>query len=217
MPDQPNTAPVAYSDGKGTLNLYCLACPRPPEVTIALTVNLARACTWPACLTPNQHTELAAQVTAAEHGQHRPAMPDQRAVCGCTEATPTLAPVDPALQQRTAAAVRTIPDGARPRTTDEWAALVTRAVLAELRPELERAAHAGRLEIALRANQTAALEATERAEAAEAALARIRDLAATTHDNTTPGRSDYDIGRHNLAGQILATLDTPDPAEEPTP
>jgi hypothetical protein len=89
--------------------------------------------------------------------------------------------------------------------------------LAVLAPELERAAHAGRLEIALRANQTAALEATERAEAAEAALARIRDLAATTHDNTTPGRSDYDIGRHNLAGQILATLDTPDPAEEPTP
>jgi hypothetical protein len=43
-------------------------------------------CTWPACLTDAQHTELAAQVTAEEHGEHRPAMPDQRAACGCSEA-----------------------------------------------------------------------------------------------------------------------------------
>jgi hypothetical protein len=39
-------------------------------------------------------------------------------------------------------------------------------------------------------------------------------LATTTHATTAPGRSDYDIGRHNLAGQILSLLDTPDPAEE---
>jgi septal ring factor EnvC (AmiA/AmiB activator) len=124
-------------------------------------------------------------------------------------AEPAPAPVDPALQQR----ITRVIEECRVLTPEA----LTTTVLAELRPELERAAHAGRLEIALRANQTAALEATERAEAAEAALARIRNLATTTHDTTAPGRSDYDIGRHNLAGQILATLDTPDPAEEPTP
>lgn len=54
-----------------------------------------------------------------------------------------------------------------------------------------------------------------RAEAAENLLARIRDLATTTHTHTATGRSDYDIGRHNLAGQILSLLDGPDPVPEP--
>jgi septal ring factor EnvC (AmiA/AmiB activator) len=121
-------------------------------------------------------------------------------------AEPAPAPVDPALQQR----ITRVIEECRVLTPEA----LTTTVLAELRPELERAAHAGRLEIALRANQTAALEATERAEAAEAALARIRNLATTTHATTAPGRSDYDIGRHTRRpGRGSSPHDLPHPRD----
>jgi hypothetical protein len=50
-----------------------------------VSTSAPRACIWPACLTPGQQAELAEQVTAAERGEHRPPMPDQRDTCGCTE------------------------------------------------------------------------------------------------------------------------------------
>lgn len=48
-----------------------------------------------------------------------------------------------------------------------------------------------------------------RTEQAEAALARVRDLATSTRDNNVSGTSDYSIGRHDLAVQLLALLDGP--------
>lgn len=38
-PDTTPAAPVAYGDGKGTLNTYCVACPRPEGVGIPLAIN----------------------------------------------------------------------------------------------------------------------------------------------------------------------------------
>jgi hypothetical protein len=248
MPDQPTTAPVAYSDGKGTLNLYCLACPRPPEVTIALTVNdidhweqcracgryvvdvareaaanLARACTWPACLTPNQHTELAAQVTAAEHGQHRPAMPDQRAICGCTEATPAPAPVDPALQQRTTQTPDTHP---RDRLCDAFFRLIRenqhRSVIApgvmadtaltELAPELARAQlgdHTKQELADLAVNAANALRDEKRHYAISCQeITRLRELVGRLGSTEQQRRDDLDLERrlHEEHRRALALL-----------
>lgn len=49
------------------------------------TTPAARPCTWPACLTPAQQDELAAQVDDSMHGRPTTPMPDQRPICGCTE------------------------------------------------------------------------------------------------------------------------------------
>jgi hypothetical protein len=133
---------------------------------------------------------------------------------------PAPAPVDPALQDRIAAAARTILDGAGPRTTDEWATLVARAILAALAPELARVPlicsddrHQAKV-TALEAERDGWAEALSnllRIDQPLAALARVRELATTTRDNNASGTSDYAIGRHDLATAILASL--PDPEE----
>lgn len=45
----------------------------------------APLCTWPDCLTPEQQTELADQVTASMLGEKTTPGPDQRPICGCRE------------------------------------------------------------------------------------------------------------------------------------
>lgn len=50
-----------------------------------MTADQPRACTWPACLTPAQQTELADQVTASMLGEPTTPGPDQRPICGCRE------------------------------------------------------------------------------------------------------------------------------------
>jgi hypothetical protein len=130
--------------------------------------------------------------------------------------TPAPAPVDPALTDRVAGAARAILDGAGPRTTSEWATLVARAVLAALAPELARVPlicsddrHQAKV-TALEAERDGWAEALNnllRIDQPLAALARVRELATTTRDNNVAGTSDYAIGRHDLAIQLLTLLD----------
>jgi len=53
-------------------------------------------------------------------------------------------------------------------------------------------------------------------ERAEAAVARVRALVARSADTTNAGISDYDIGRHELACEVLAALDGQQPAPATT-
>ncbi len=54
--------------------------------------------------------------------------------------------------------------------------------------------------------------AIERAERAEAAITRVRDLATQFRDHSAAGLDDYQIGRHDMAVDILTALDQPAPA-----
>ena len=112
---------------------------------------------------------------------------------GCAQ-RPVPSPVPDALTQRVADAIRPVLDGAGPHTTDEWAALVTVAALAALAPELAELLDACRaaderaeaMEFAMRSTADDALKhggchrklmtQVRRAEQAEAALTRVREL-----------------------------------------
>jgi hypothetical protein len=61
-------------------------------------------------------------------------------------------------------------------------------------------------------NLDAAAAAIQRAEQAEAAIARVRTLAVQSRDHSAAGLDDYQIGRHDLAVDILTALDEPTPA-----
>lgn len=62
--------------------------PTSPEPTMPEPDTTPAACVWPDCLTDAQQAQLADEVVASMHGEATTPMPDQRPICGCTEAPP---------------------------------------------------------------------------------------------------------------------------------
>lgn len=58
-------SPVAYGDGRGSLNTYCIECPRPADVTLPLTVDHVDH--WEQCRSCGRYVVDVARVAAAQH------------------------------------------------------------------------------------------------------------------------------------------------------
>lgn len=93
MPE-PDTTPAACGCGA----VECEIC---TPISHDITTPARPACRWPDCLSPDQQTQLANEVTAVMPDHPSKPMPDQRGICGCAEA-------ETALRERYAAAARTV-------------------------------------------------------------------------------------------------------------
>jgi hypothetical protein len=153
-------------------------------------------------------------VAQAILGQHAPDDASVRMPCGCDleggDCTDKAAP-DTGLREEYAALFRCPPGetllGDEPPGTIADAILTVRDhAMAELRADCQQ--------LSDQADEWCA-----RAETAEAALTRVRDVATVATANPAAGLSDYRIGRHDLAQTILTTLgqtgqEQPEPTEE---
>ena len=53
--------PTAYSDGKGNARVFCVACPRPADVTVPLTIDAVDD--WDLCPSCGRHVIDVARAT----------------------------------------------------------------------------------------------------------------------------------------------------------